>query len=75
MPHLFVPQEEDFKRWIHEALRKEWKAIAWELTAVRAGKDEPLLTRKEIAGYLRISLVTLGDWVKTGLPCRRAEEG
>ena len=31
-------------------------------------KEEALLTRKEIAAYLRISLVTLTDWVKRGLP-------
>jgi excisionase family DNA binding protein len=71
MPLLFVPQEEDFKKWIREALREEWTAVAGNLTAAGSGKDEPLLTRKEIAGYLRISLVTLGDWVKRGLPCYR----
>ena len=33
--------------------------------------EEPLLHRKEIAGKLRISLVTLNDWVKRGLPSHK----
>jgi len=32
---------------------------------------EELLNRKEIAKKLRISLVTLNDWVKRGLPSHK----
>ena len=33
--------------------------------------NEPLKTRKEMAKDLDISLVTLGEWMKKGLPYRR----
>jgi phage terminase Nu1 subunit (DNA packaging protein) len=29
------------------------------------------LNRKEIAGFLRVSLVTLNDWIKRGLPSHK----
>jgi phage terminase Nu1 subunit (DNA packaging protein) len=31
--------------------------------------EEPLLTRKAVAGIFGISLVTLHDWINRGLPC------
>jgi len=34
-------------------------------------KEEPLLTREEMAKQLHISLVTIGDWMKKGLPYLR----
>jgi phage terminase Nu1 subunit (DNA packaging protein) len=34
-------------------------------------EEEPLLTRKEIAGIFRISLVTLHDWMKRGMPSHK----
>ena len=37
----------------------------------KENKEEPLLNRKEIAMLLRISLVTLTDWMKRGLPCHK----
>jgi predicted site-specific integrase-resolvase len=33
--------------------------------------EESLLQRKEIAKMMRISLVTLNDWVKRGLPSHK----
>ena len=68
MPHLFLPQEEDFKKWIREAIREEWKAIAATPNPDCIQGVPVLLTRKEIAGYLHISLVTLHDWMGRGLP-------
>ena len=34
-------------------------------------KEDGLLNRKEIAQFLRISLVTLTDWMKRGLPSHK----
>jgi phage terminase Nu1 subunit (DNA packaging protein) len=33
--------------------------------------DEDLLNRKEIAKFLRVSLPTLTDWIKRGLPSHK----
>lgn len=38
---------------------------------VPGDEDEPLLQRKELAARLHISLVTLNDWVKRGLPSHK----
>jgi hypothetical protein len=34
-------------------------------------QDEPLLSKQELAGELGVSLVTLTDWMKKGLPYLR----
>lgn len=70
METLFIPNENDFKRWIREAVKEFFDS------AIVTGKDtnpdgEILLNRKEIAGFLRISLVTLNDWVNRGLPSHK----
>jgi len=72
MDTLFIPNENDFRRWIREAVKE-----CLENTPVKSAlqpdqpQEEPLLTRKEIAGIFRISLVTLHDWMKRGLPSHK----
>lgn len=70
MDTLFIPNENDFRRWISEAMKE-----CLDKTVLKneqaAEKGEPLLSRKEIAGFLGISLVTLTDWMKRGLPYHR----
>jgi len=69
MDSLFIPNENDFRRWIKEAVKE-----CLETPTTKTGflpdqsQEEPLLSRKEIAGIFRISLVTLHDWMKRGLP-------
>ncbi len=67
METLFIPTENDFKRWIKDAV-KEYIHEHLQQTNSNDGNDEGLLNRKEIAKFLRISLVTLNDWIKRGLP-------
>jgi predicted DNA-binding transcriptional regulator AlpA len=70
MDTIFIPTENDFRRWVKEAV----KEYLQETALYAAGKqenDEGLLNRKEIAKFLRISLVTLTDWIKRGLPSHR----
>lgn len=59
METLFIPNENDFKRWVTEAIRDCLQ------NPLKKGENEPkeysLLNRKEIAKFLRISLVTLTD--------------
>lgn len=67
METLFIPTENDFKRWIKEAV-KEFIAEHLHSSEVVEKDSEGLLNRKEIAKFLRISLPTLTDWIKRGLP-------
>jgi len=69
MTNIFLSQEEDFKRWMREAIRDELQQSP--LPAAKLVPDEPLLSRQQIAAELGISLVTLTDWMKKGLPYLR----
>jgi predicted DNA-binding transcriptional regulator AlpA len=70
METLFIPNENDFKRWIKEAM-KEYFQYSLQKEKNLAQKEDDLLNRKEIAKFLRISLVTLNDWMKRGLPSHK----
>lgn len=67
METISIPSENEFRRWVKEAIMEYF-----EERKPGEKKDdhhgEPLLTRKEIAKKLQVSLVTLTDWVKYGLP-------
>jgi hypothetical protein len=69
MTNVFVPQEEDLKKWVREALREELRNS--DLRPAKTPPEEPLLSRQQIAAELGISLVTLTDWMKKGLPYLR----
>ncbi len=68
METFFIPTENDFRNWIKEAVKDCFTEILNQTDTQSNGKDEPLLNRKEIAKALGISLVTLTDWKKRGLP-------
>lgn len=71
MDRLIVTSEEDLKRLIREVVREE---MAQGLRGARQPwqvYEEPLLTRREMAKHLNISLVTLAKWVREGLPSIR----
>ena len=70
METLFIPSESDFKRWVREAI-KEYLEDSLPQTSQLIEREELLLNRVEIAKVLRISLVTLTDWMKRGLPCHK----
>lgn len=70
METLFIPTENDFKRWIKEAV-KESLQDTMPMVKMNDQAQEDLLNRKEIAKFLRISLVTLNDWVNRGLPSHK----
>lgn len=67
MDALFIPNENDFRKWVKEAV-KECMDFSTNKAASNNENEEPLLSRKEIASFLGISLVTLTDWMKRGLP-------
>jgi Helix-turn-helix domain len=72
MDSLFIPNENDFRRWIREEVLEclQKPTIKNSLLPDQC-QEEPLLSRKEIAGIFRISLVTLHDWMKRGLPSHK----
>jgi excisionase family DNA binding protein len=72
METIIITSETEIKRLIQQVVRD---VIREELAARTAGSppwapahEEPLVSRKEIAAYLKISLVTLHDWMNKGLP-------
>ena len=67
METLQIPGENEFKLWIKEALKESLEELAILQTTVLK-RVEPLISREEIAKYLNISLATLTDWMKRGLP-------
>ena len=70
METLFIPNESDFKRWVKEAVKECLLDNSQQMQPDKR-KEEELLNRKEIAKFLRISLVTLTDWMKRGLPSHK----
>jgi predicted DNA-binding transcriptional regulator AlpA len=67
METLFIPSENDFKRWVKEAVQEYFQSTS-QLQSVTGNTDDRLIDRKEVAKLLQISLVTLTDWMKRGLP-------
>ena len=70
METLFIPNENDFKRWIKDAVKEFFQETAVPGNENKANEDV-FFNRKEIANFLRISLVTLNDWVNRGLPSHK----
>jgi predicted DNA-binding transcriptional regulator AlpA len=64
---IFIPTENDFRKWIKESLKE-----CVEGSRKRETNDDEqaqmFLNRKQVASTLNISLVTLTDWMKKGLP-------
>jgi hypothetical protein len=70
METFYIPTENDFRKWIKEAINECLEnSLLKNVTSNEA--PEELLSRKEISKKLRISLVTLTDWVKRGLPSHK----
>ncbi len=70
METLFIPNEKDFKRWISEAVNDFFQEF--KIKELKGEQnEEDLLNRKEIAKFLRVSLPTLTDWIKRGLPSHK----
>lgn len=69
MEPIYIPNEQDFKRWIKEAVTEALQDS--KINSPAPKEDDLLLNRKEVAKLLRISLVTLTDWVKIGLPSHK----
>ena len=71
MDTLIIPNENDFRRWIKEAVQEALDKAASKNLSAPPAEEETLLSRKEVAAIFRISLVTLHDWMNRGLPCHK----
>lgn len=72
MDTLFIPNENDFRRWIRDAMKECLETMPIRTVALeQKPEEEPLLSRKEVAYIFRISLVTLHEWMKQGLPSHK----
>lgn len=69
MPNYVLMEVDTFRTLIREELSAI--TIAIDPNQQKSSLNEPLKTRKEMAKDLDISLVTLGEWMKKGLPYRR----
>jgi len=67
MEALYIPSEDDFKRWVKEAVQEYFQNAAQQELAASEEKND-LIGRKEVSKLLQVSLVTLTDWMKRGLP-------
>lgn len=67
METLFVPNEYDIKRWVKEAIKECMEDLKSE-HKTNATDEASFVSRNDIASILDISLVTLTDWMKRGLP-------
>ena len=67
METLNFPNEKEFKLWIKEALRDYFEEERASQKKAPSN-EETFISRKEAASLLCISLVTLTDWMKKGLP-------
>jgi Helix-turn-helix domain len=70
MDTLFIPTESDFKKWVKDAVKEYIQEYLQQLNS-NNDNDDGLFNRKEIAKFLRVSLVTLNDWIKRGLPSHK----
>ena len=69
MEALFIPNENDFKKWVKEAVQEYFQsALPQKSVTEEKEKENDLISRKEVAKLLQVSLVTLTDWMKRGLP-------
>lgn len=71
METVIVTSKELLKQIVKETVREELVEIIREQQLVKTSSEDVLLTRAEMSKFLHISLVTLGDWVRRGMPVHR----
>lgn len=69
MPILFPYDPTEFWQQMRQLIQEELSHQ--QIGSANEEKIEPFLRRKEVAERLHISLVTLNDWVKRGLPSHK----
>ena len=67
METILIPVEKEIKQWMKEAMKEYFEETKSSHNNAMES-TEPFVSRKEISTFLDISLVTLHDWMKRGLP-------
>lgn len=73
METVFIAREEDFRRWVSEAVKEAIQSLNIQTDKAVSPDSEPLLSRKEVAAIFNVSLVTLHSWMKRGLPSHKQQ--
>ncbi len=68
METFHIPTEADIKKWVLEVLEAFFNEQTIQISQEEGFGPEPLLSRKQVAGILSISTVTLHAWMNQGLP-------
>ena len=71
MTKLVLIEFDEFKYFAGEIIKEEIRKAMIPNDQAISPKQEPLVTRKQMAIELNISLVTLNQWQKEGLPYHR----
>ena len=71
MTKLVVIEFDELKNFTRQVIQEEFKNAFSPKADQMSGGDERLLSRAQMAKELDISLVTLNQWQKDGLPYRR----
>jgi hypothetical protein len=72
MESLFIPTEEDFQRWVTKAVKEALGQTIQE-SAPKKESQEQFLNREELVSLLKISMATLLNWQKNGLPYHKVQ--
>jgi hypothetical protein len=72
METLIVVSKDDLRQMLREIIREELSQLVRQEKPTKLATEDILLTRAETAKLLHVSLVTLTDWVRRGLPARRS---
>lgn len=67
MENLLVANEKDIKQWVKDAIKECLEDLKGNYKTATPN-NETLISRSDAAAMLKISLVTLTDWMKRGLP-------
>ncbi|MHA4737091.1 helix-turn-helix domain-containing protein [Dyadobacter sp. MSC1_007] len=71
MSKLVLIEFDEFKSFTREVIQEEFRNVFSPNQGLKGSKEEPLLSRAEMARELNVSLVTLHQWQRSGLPYRR----
>lgn len=71
METIILTSKDDLRQLLQEVVQEQFAQVLRQVNLARIDPGEILLTRTEMAKFLRISLVTLRDWVGRGLPVHR----
>ncbi|MBX9780883.1 MAG: helix-turn-helix domain-containing protein [Chitinophagaceae bacterium] len=72
METVMIASEADIRKWVKEAVKESIESAKPKEVLV-TNVAETFMSRKEIAARLQISLVTLTEWVKQGLPSHKQQ--